>query len=165
MRNFSHTFCSFTMAGLAWSMHSHCLLFILSQFWHFFIFKNGHFHTSSLFFFFSQATLAHWAQTSLSFNCGVKILSADPDDMPTLWAIFLAHLSRRFRGELLVYHWLRRPSSVCQHFQTSSPLKPLGQLNSNFIFRLLRMREQNFVQIVLVTWPRWPPRPYMVKTL
>ena len=25
--------------------------------------------------------------------------------------------------------------------------------------------EQNFVQMVLVTWPRWPPRPYMVKTL
>ena len=62
-----------------------------------------------------------------------------------------------------------RPSvvrpSVCQHFQTSSPLKPLGQLNSNFIWRLLRTRERKFVQMVLVTWPRWPPRPYMVKTL
>ena len=29
------------------------------------------------------------------------------------------------------------PGSVHQH-QTSSPLKPLGQLNSNFIWRLLR---------------------------
>ena len=29
------------------------------------------------------------------------------------------------------------PSSVRQHFQTSSPLKPLGQLNSNFIWWLL----------------------------
>ena len=86
---------------------------------------------------------------------------------------FLAHLSRRLIGELIVYQWLRRPSSVVcrpssvvrQHFQTSSPLKPLGQLNSYFIWRLLRMGERKFVQMVLVTWPRWPPCPYMVKTL
>ena len=59
-----------------------------------------------------------------------------------------------------------RPSSVIrQHFQTSSSLKLLGQLNSYFIWRLLRMGERKFVQMVLVTWPRWPPRPYMVKTL
>ena len=71
----------------------------------------------------------------------------------------LAHLSRRLIGELIVYQSLRRPSvrpsvrrpSVRQHFQTSSPLKPLGQLNSNFIWRLLRTREQKFVQMVLVT--------------
>ena len=87
--------------------------------------------------------------------------------------MFLAHLSRRLMGELIVYQSLRRPSvrpsvvrpSVCQHFQTSSPLKPLGQLISYFIWRLLRKRERKFVQMVLVTWPRWPPRPYMVKTL
>ena len=58
-----------------------------------------------------------------------------------------------------------RPSVVRQHFQTSSPLKLLGQLNSYFIWRLLRMGERKFVQMVLVTWPRWPPCPYMVKTL
>ena len=69
--------------------------------------------------------------------------------------LFLAHLSRRLMGELIVYQSLRRPSvrrpSVRQHFQTSSPLKPLGQLNSNFIWKLLRMRERKFVQMVLVT--------------
>ena len=27
------------------------------------------------------------------------------------------------------------------------------------------MGERTFVQMVLVTWPRWPPCPYMVKTL
>ena len=35
----------------------------------------------------------------------------------------LAHLSRRLIGELIVYEGIRRPS-VCQHFQTTSPLKP-----------------------------------------
>ena len=83
--------------------------------------------------------------------------------------LFLAHLSRRLMGELIVYQSLRRPSSVRPsvrpQFQTSSPLKPLGQSNSNFIWRLLRMRDRKFVQMVLVTSPRWPPRPYMVKTL
>ena len=82
---------------------------------------------------------------------------------------FLAHLSRRLMGELIVYQSLRRPSvvrpSVRPQFQTSSPLKPLGQLNSNYIWRLLGTRERKFVRMVLVTWPRWPPRPYMVKTL
>ena len=36
--------------------------------------------------------------------------------------MFLAHLSRRLIGELIVYEGIRRPS-VCQHFQTTSPLK------------------------------------------
>ena len=53
--------------------------------------------------------------------------------------------------------------SVRQHFQTSSPLKPLGKLSSNFIWRFLRTRERKCVQMVLVTWQRWPPCPYMVK--
>ena len=43
---------------------------------------------------------------------------------------FLAHLSRRLTGELIVYRGIRRPPSVRrpsvvrQHFQTTSPLKP-----------------------------------------
>ena len=55
----------------------------------------------------------------------------------------LAHLSRRLLDGLIVYQSLRRPSvrrssSVRQHFQTSSPLKPLDQLSSYFTWRLLR---------------------------
>ena len=50
---------------------------------------------------------------------------------------FLAHLSRRLMGELIVYQSLPRPS-VRQHFQTSSPLKPLCQSNSNVI-KLLQL--------------------------
>ena len=69
---------------------------------------------------------------------------------------FLAHLSRRLMGELIVYQSVRRPSFFCRplvrpQFQTSSPLKPHGQSNSNFIWRLLRTRERKFVQTVLVT--------------
>ena len=53
---------------------------------------------------------------------------------------------------------------VRQHFQTFH-LKPLGQLNSNYIWRLLRMGEPKFVQMILITWPRWLPRTYMVNPL
>ena len=68
----------------------------------------------------------------------------------TMASLFLAHLSRRLMGELIVYQSLRRPS-VRPQFQTSSPLKPLGQLTSNYIWRLLRTRERKFVQMVLVS--------------
>ena len=101
-----------------------------------------------------------WVKTSLdmSVDNSHKILNL-------IWSLtlcplgnfscFLAHLSRRLMGELIVYQSLRRPSvrpsSVRQHFQTSSPLKPLGQLKSNFIWRLLRTRERKCVQMVLVT--------------
>ena len=51
---------------------------------------------------------------------------------------------------------------VCEHFQSSSPQKPLGQLMSNFICSFHGMGERKFVQLVQVTWPRWPPCPYMV---
>ena len=55
---------------------------------------------------------------------------------------------------------------VCQHFQTSSPLKPLGRLKPNFIWSLLGTGERKFVQTVQVTLPRWPPPcPCIVKTL
>ena len=50
-----------------------------------------------------------------------------------------------------------------QHFQTISPLKPLSQLKSNSL-TLCGVGEQKFVHNVRVTWPRWPPYPYMVKT-
>ena len=54
---------------------------------------------------------------------------------------------------------------VCQHFQTSSPQKPQGRLKPNFMWSLLGTEERKFVQTVLVTWPRWPPCPYAIKTL
>ena len=49
-------------------------------------------------------------------------------------------------------------------FQTTSPLEPLGQFCSNFIWSLLRVGERKIAKMVAVRWPRWPPRPYMVKT-
>ena len=54
---------------------------------------------------------------------------------------------------------------VCQHFQTSFPLKPLGQLKPNFIWSNLGMGERKFLQMVQVTCSRWRPCLYMVKTL
>ena len=54
----------------------------------------------------------------------------------------------------------------CWEFQTTSPLKPLGQCCSNFMWSLLRLgeRERKIAKMVAVHWPRWLPCPYMVKT-
>ena len=46
----------------------------------------------------------------------------------------------------------------------TSPLKLLSQFCSNFIWSLLRVGERKIAKMVTVRWPRWPPRPYMVKT-
>ena len=48
---------------------------------------------------------------------------------------------------------------------SSTLFKPLGRLKPNFILSRYEMGERKFVQMVLVTWPRWLPCPYMVKTL
>ena len=59
---------------------------------------------------------------SVIFHFGFK------DRKLILIVLLLAHLSQRLIGELIVYEGIRRPSvrpsSVCQHFQTASPLKP-----------------------------------------
>ena len=41
----------------------------------------------------------------------------------------------------------------------------MGRLKPNFICSIHGMGERKVVQTVLVTWPRWPPCPYMEKTL
>ena len=46
----------------------------------------------------------------------------------------------------------------------TSPLKLLGQLKPNYMWSLHGVGKQKFVHNVWVTWPRWPPCPYMAKT-
>ena len=52
----------------------------------------------------------------------------------------------------------------CWEFQTTSPLKPLGQCCSNFIWSLLRFGEQKIAKIVTIHWLRWSPSPYTQST-
>ena len=52
----------------------------------------------------------------------------------------------------------------CWEFQTTSPLMPLGQCCSNFMWSLLRFGERKIAKMVAVHWPKWLPCPYMVKT-
>ena len=62
--------------------------------------------------------------------------------------IFLAHLSRRLIGELLVYRGICHPSVRRQHFQTTSSLKPLGRFFSYFIY--LVQKEAQFFYLHLL---------------
>ena len=99
----------------------------------------------------TSACLFKWGFCTYAIS--TKILHADPfvsspEPKAPRWAI----------SKPVTLASVVRPS-VHQPFQTSFPLKPLGQLNSNFIWRLLRMGERKFVQMFLVTWPRWSPCP------
>ena len=40
-----------------------------------------------------------------------------------------------------------------------------GKINSNFIWRRLKVGERKFAQMFLVKWPRWLPHPYNAMTL
>ena len=63
----------------------------------------------------------------------------------------------------LLYSLVCRPSIVIHHFPRSP--KPLGLSKPNFIWSLSGIGERQLVRRVWVSWPRWPPRQYMVKTL
>ena len=65
------------------------------------------------------------------------------------------------RSVLLPYAFVWEKYS---EFQTTSPLEPLGQFCTNFIWSLLRVGEWKIAKMVAVHWPRWPPCLYMVKT-
>ena len=88
-----------------------------------------------------------WCQCKEAWSLGICVLWQKYMYKVQDRCVFLAHLSRRLMGEPIVYQSLRRPSVLRPQSQTSSPLKSLGQLTSNFIWRLLRTRERNFVQI------------------
>ena len=61
-----------------------------------------------------------------------------------------------------VIHWPLSKVTQIEHFQTSFPQKTLGRLKPYFMWSLHRMEEWKWVQMVYVTWPRWPPCPYMI---
>ena len=49
--------------------------------------------------------------------------------------------------------------------QTGFSQKLLCQSEPNFVWKLSGTRKWKSDDMMLVTWPRWPPCPYMVKTL
>ena len=57
------------------------------------------------------------------------------------------------------------PRSFTYKIKTCFSQKPLGQSKPNFICKLSGTRKWKFDDMMLVTWPRWQPCPYMVKTL
>ena len=88
------------------------------------------------------------------------------------WSNFMCSIIRvgegciRFWGRLTWHIGLRWAIvALWATCQTSSPLTPLGRLKPNFMWSILGTGEQKFIQMVQVTCPRWPPCPYMVKTL
>ena len=79
-------------------------------------------------------------------------------------------------AKVMVVHWhltFFRRGQVCfpmhaygknVELQMTSPLEPLYQCCSNFIWSLPGAGEWKIAKLVAVHWPRWQPCPYMVKT-
>ena len=88
-----------------------------------------------------------------------------------IWPIISSPEPLGSQDELIVYPSSRRPSVrpsvgvVVHNAQRSSSPKPLGRSRPNFMWSLLGLGERYFVGGIWVTCPRWPLRPYMVKTL
>ena len=51
------------------------------------------------------------------------------------------------------------------HWSSGFSQKLLCPFLPNFLWKLSGTRKWKSDDMMLVTWPRWPPRPYMVKTL
>ena len=90
----------------------------------------------------------------------------------SLLQTFLAHLSRRLTGELIVYPCSGvRPASVVVHpsvrrpqFQRSSPLKPLGQSKPNFMWSILGKGSLGRGKESLYKWSRSHDQQKIAKT-
>ena len=66
-------------------------------------------------------------------------------------------------AKVKVIHWPWSKATQIQHFQTF-PEKPLCRLKPNFMWSLSGIGERKYIQMVKVTWPKWPLCPYMIKT-
>ena len=56
-------------------------------------------------------------------------------------------------------------SQLHMKLKTGFSQEPLGQSKPNFICKLSGSRKWKFIDMMLVTWPKWLPCLYMVKTL
>ena len=113
---------------------------------------------------YNASWCTHWKHHNICLQAKKITLSGVTMRFQFVNIWFLAHLNRRLIRELII--WQGCCLSVClcvlcSHFQTSSPLEPLGRLKSNFMWSLYGMGERKFAYGVQVTWPRWPPYSYI----
>ena len=105
-------------------------------------------HNDCLFCFFAVVLLPYgyfWLQLLTSFllhwiyYLHVVVLISSPEPKAHQWAYRIPMDPASVRPSVLP------SSSVRSHFQTSSPLKPLGQSKPNFMWSLLGKGERKFV--------------------
>ena len=81
----------------------------------------------------------------------------DTDNYLTSWR----YVSIEGQGHYLTLTWGRVHTKI----QTRFSQKLLGHSKPNYVWKLSGTRKWKIVNMIRVTWPRWPPCPYMVKTL
>ena len=141
----------------------------LKQTWNSFILQSCRLRNSN--FWHTTAELSCMRLVSILWAETIKPSKWSVIDLSSIWpssskmltysytALLLAHLSRRLMWGISIAR-LRRPSVGRPHFQTTSPLKPLGRLGSNFICSILGQGEQKFMffmKIGFFIWSLWQP--------
>ena len=101
---------------------------------------------------------------SLGFSIG-KVKTVDFSEIlqPVTWNCIKLwrYVSIEGQGHFLTL----TQSQLHMKLKTGFSQKPLGQLKPNFICKLSDPRKWKFIEMMLVTWPKWLPHPYMLKTL
>ena len=127
--------------------------------------------TMLFFLFFYQDLLVNtWKQNKLNFFWKkrrhicllgrIPILNmfhfvSSPEPNAHRWAY--SSISMLRRPSVVVNH--RSQCSIIFYTETALPIKSI------FVWNLFGKGERKFFLGILVTWPIWPPRPYMVKNL
>ena len=96
-----------------------------------------------------------------------EIIKIKNSEVTFIFIGILAHLSRRLIW--WAYRIGRPLSSVVRRRRPHSlnifSSETTGPIKVKFHMELLWDGKRKFAQMFMVTWPRWPPCPYMVKTL
>ena len=106
----------------------------------------------------NERMLAHW--TRVSDRCPLGYLFISLPEPKALWWAY-----RIGRPLSSVVCPSVRPSVRHPHSLNIFSWETTGPIEAKFHIESPWMGERRFVQTVLVTWPRWLPCPYMVKTL
>ena len=88
---------------------------------------------------------------------------------PVTWKLvgadILLNLWRQVSFEGQGHFFTLAKGNVHTKIETGFSQKLLCRSEPNFVWKLSGTMKWKFDEMMLVTWPRWPPHPYMVKTL
>ena len=104
-----------------------------------------------------------WPWPILQHRKNVKTVLFQKLLQPVTWMLIDADIHLNLCWRSRAFHDLCPRSFICE-IKISFSQKPLGHFELDFVRRLAGTRKWKFLYMMLVTWQRWMPSPYMIKT-